>query len=355
MQKRSAKLDCEDKIDEAERCLQHRPASNQSDCSGVIMADADSRTCTVYALSSSEDGEVRYVGQTKETVRRRLLQHISKAKRSGGGTHREYWILSVLEKGFEIQCTVLQSNAIKNVDEMRWIAEMRSRGAKLVNATAGGEGLREPTADLRKRISGIVSALWENEEYRARMKAVHTGLPWSADRIAACQATAPEVLSERARKGRLAMPPELRSAISRKAAKHGWSLKRAMGTDRGEHCNTAKLTDDLVMEIRRRREQGISANILAKQYGLSSSAIGKVVNGETWSHLPVLGLPPIDLKGESSASATFTAAQIMDIRRRAASGETMKSIGDSYGKRRTTITNIVAGLTWKHLPLIARK
>ena len=38
-------------------------------------------TCVVYGLSSSEDGVIRYIGQTVKAPERRLLAHKSQAKR----------------------------------------------------------------------------------------------------------------------------------------------------------------------------------------------------------------------------------------------------------------------------------
>ncbi len=55
------------------------------------------------------------------------------------------------------------------------------------------------------------------------------------------------------------------------------------GGARGERVNTAKLTAEQVMEIRRRYvRRGPS---LATEFGVSSTAIRKIVRGQSWGHV----------------------------------------------------------------------
>jgi hypothetical protein len=56
---------------------------------------------------------------------------------------------------------------------------------------------------------------------------------------------------------------------------------------RGEQVNTSKLTTEKVKEIRHRfATEHISCRTLAKQYGVGKSAIERVVNHQTWKHIP---------------------------------------------------------------------
>lgn len=55
----------------------------------------------------------------------------------------------------------------------------------------------------------------------------------------------------------------------------------------GERSNTAKLTDQQIQEIRDRMKtytRGLQSQ-LAIEYGVSQSAISRVINGKNWSHL----------------------------------------------------------------------
>lgn len=57
---------------------------------------------------------------------------------------------------------------------------------------------------------------------------------------------------------------------------------------RGEQINTAKLTEEQVLEIRRRKANGDRTLDLAKEYGLTKGAINRLASGKTWKHLPIL-------------------------------------------------------------------
>lgn len=113
----------------------------------------------IYALSDPADGEIRYVGFTSKTVKRRLIEHISEAK-EGKLSHRFNWIRSVLSAGRK---PVVQILEIVDKDswaekERHWIRTLRGEGKKLVNATDGGDGSLNLAEDVRRRISEKVSA-----------------------------------------------------------------------------------------------------------------------------------------------------------------------------------------------------
>lgn len=55
--------------------------------------------------------------------------------------------------------------------------------------------------------------------------------------------------------------------------------------------------------------------------------------------------------GENSAGAVLSAADVIEIRNRYAAGETQQSLADSFGICREAVGDIVRGRNWKHLPL----
>lgn len=57
---------------------------------------------------------------------------------------------------------------------------------------------------------------------------------------------------------------------------------------RGTGNPKAILTEDQVMDIRRREATGTSRRSLEEEFGVSKSTIGYLVTGRSWSHLPVL-------------------------------------------------------------------
>lgn len=139
------------------------------------MADANSRTCTVYGLFSEADGAIRYIGQTKRQLRNRLCAHISGAV-AGGRTRRDAWIRSVIKAGGSIEVIAIDESAIWNETEIRLIQEYRAAGFKLVNSTSGGDGVRDLPDHVRARLSDAakrrVYSLSYRKERSLRAKAI---------------------------------------------------------------------------------------------------------------------------------------------------------------------------------------
>jgi hypothetical protein len=99
----------------------------------------DEREWHVYALSDPRaPGVPRYVGVTFRGVARRVVEHTCRA-RTGGRTHRDCWLRSLLTAGVEPNVDVVQSGRGEGWQdaERSWIAKHRPT---LVNATDGGDG-----------------------------------------------------------------------------------------------------------------------------------------------------------------------------------------------------------------------
>jgi hypothetical protein len=54
---------------------------------------------------------------------------------------------------------------------------------------------------------------------------------------------------------------------------------------KGENHHSAKLTEDLVREIRKLHQEGVSQNELAQRYNIRPKAINYIVNRKTWKHV----------------------------------------------------------------------
>lgn len=54
---------------------------------------------------------------------------------------------------------------------------------------------------------------------------------------------------------------------------------------RGEHNSQSKLTDADVLDMRRRFAEGETRTELASRFGIIYSAVAKVITGENWKHL----------------------------------------------------------------------
>lgn len=60
---------------------------------------------------------------------------------------------------------------------------------------------------------------------------------------------------------------------------------------KGEQINTAKLNERQVMEIRQRKANGERSLDLANEYGVGKGTINRLIAGKSWKHLPLL---PVD-------------------------------------------------------------
>lgn len=55
---------------------------------------------------------------------------------------------------------------------------------------------------------------------------------------------------------------------------------------KGESSGTAKLTNDMVVEIREKRARGVPRAILSKEYGVNENSIYNISSRKTWRHIP---------------------------------------------------------------------
>ena len=136
----------------------------------------------VYGLSSSEDGEIRYIGQTTQTLKKRLDSHVHHPKR----TDYLYvcrWIKTVRDAGFSVQCTLLEDNAVWNESERSWIAKFKESGARLTNATDGGDGIlgRVVSQETRDKISKAHIGKVKSQEHRENISKSHIGMKQSEE------------------------------------------------------------------------------------------------------------------------------------------------------------------------------
>lgn len=129
--------------------------SSKKDFKSIELSDnygVESKACCVYALFSTENGEIRYIGQTTKRLSHRLKIHVKSAM-EGRNWPLCKWIRKTLQNNYLIQSVILIPNAVWNETEIKLIAGYLSNGARLLNCTAGGEGfvgLKRTIADRRK-------------------------------------------------------------------------------------------------------------------------------------------------------------------------------------------------------------
>lgn len=109
---------------------------------------------------------IRYVGYSGKGLQSRLREHCAESLQSVT-CHRTKWISKLLREG--VRPAIIE---LERVDastwqerERHWIATLRSSG-KLTNSTDGGEGLINPTKDVRDRIAAKVSVHSKGNQHR---------------------------------------------------------------------------------------------------------------------------------------------------------------------------------------------
>ncbi len=117
---------------------------------------SDDRPVSIYSLCDPDTKEVRYVGKTVSSLKERLRGHLK--CREGEGHHRVNWIRKLLRDGRQPLIELLETVQAQDnwqVKEQYWIEKLRRDGARLINATLGGEGSHgwQPSMETRRRIA----------------------------------------------------------------------------------------------------------------------------------------------------------------------------------------------------------
>ena len=99
----------------------------------------------IYILRCPISFEVRYVGQTRTSITKRLGGHIYEAtnRRKNKLNHKDNWILKLIKMGHRPIIEILESHKDIELDyilerEKYWIKNLKSR-CRLLNSTDGGE------------------------------------------------------------------------------------------------------------------------------------------------------------------------------------------------------------------------
>lgn len=95
----------------------------------------------IYTLEDPRNGQIRYVGKTKQTLQMRYYSHVSFYKLQREKSHKNSWILQLLKLGLKpIIKLVEEVNESEWQDtEMYWISQLKVWGYNLTNMTKGGE------------------------------------------------------------------------------------------------------------------------------------------------------------------------------------------------------------------------
>jgi hypothetical protein len=120
---------------------------------------------------------------------------------------------------------------------------------------------------------------------------------------------------------------------------------------RGSNNGMSKLTEADVVEMRQLRAEGARVSDIAEKYKLTCAHTSKILVGKLWSHVPgsVQDHVTNAQRGSDRYCARLTEEQVVEIRKRRASGETGDALAAEYGVHKATLSDITRGKTWKHV------
>ncbi len=130
----------------------------------------------VYALIDPRTDCIRYIGKSSAGLRR-PASHAGKRALEKDRTYKGNWIRQLQTLGLTYEVRVLEttSNADLEDAEIRWIAHGRIACWPLTNQTSGGEGLKNPSQEVRDRIGAAHKGRKHSPETIARMQEAHKG------------------------------------------------------------------------------------------------------------------------------------------------------------------------------------
>lgn len=141
----------------------------------------------IYTLSSTRNPkDIRYVGKSKQSLNRRLSQHLSsaqKCKKSGYHLNYNYnWINKELADGYKILIEELDSLEF-NLDEdwkwleQYWICQIKAWGFNLCNLTDGGDGNQNQhfSKESIKKRADKIRGIHRDTETRRKISEKHKG------------------------------------------------------------------------------------------------------------------------------------------------------------------------------------
>lgn len=130
------------------------------------------------------------------------------------------------------------------------------------------------------------------------------------------------------------------------------NLRERVERDRiasGERNGMAKVTPEIVAEIRAARARGDRGTDTARQFGLSKAQVSRIGRGIDWARLPGADNALMPARGERSTRARFTEAQVRAMREAYAGGVGPSVLARRYQANPSTVSQIVHGKTWRHL------
>jgi len=132
----------------------------------------------IYGLTDPRNGQLRYVGFTSQSLKRRLQLHKTEAVSQNKRTHKNNW-LRLLYNNYSPDIFVIQETSEKNWqdDERFNIEYFRAIGCDLTNEGLGGEGNTTKTRspEFKAKVSKKLKGRVFTPEHKSNLSASNVG------------------------------------------------------------------------------------------------------------------------------------------------------------------------------------
>jgi hypothetical protein len=249
---------------------------------------------------------------------------------------RHRWIADLLASGAEPEIIELDAVSVDVWEEAEqfWIGYLRFLGCDLLNATAGGDGLRsyKHRADTRERQRLAALKRYEREDERQRTgDAVRKGYGRPEAR-------------QNLRNGRAHTSAETRAKMSR-------IMKEQRGTPEYRAIMSARMKGRVLSEEHRAKlSNALTGRKMSAEFCANQSARmrGNRPSAETKAKMVIANKAALARKRQAgSVGNKLTAAKVLEIRRMRESGASVKSIAGRFGIDKSTVSHICLGNIWK--------
>lgn len=229
----------------------------------------------IYGLIDPRDNELRYIGFTSISLKRRLITHLSPSALKKN-THKNNWVKSILYEKIKPEIFLIQKTDKENweFDEQWNIQYFKAIGCRLTNECSGGRGFYDISDAIKKKMSdshkGAKNSFYgkkHTEESKRKISMFHTGRKLTKEHIEKVRASS---------LGRI-MPPKTEE----------WKRKQSESHKKLFTPELRKKYSDIHKKINHEMANKIfekywtlknTQTALAESYGVSRTVIYNIVN-----------------------------------------------------------------------------
>ena len=309
----------------------------------------DNRTGVIYVIFDvREPDKVRYVGLTSVSLNHRRGGHWTDSQRGELPIHR-FLRKRNHDRGLVSFQVIDEAESMDELNdlEMGWIAYYRSIGQADLNITDGGGGTRgrkmtdEQKEEKRQSMlgrfrgenfKGELKLSWDKvRDIRRRAQTKWESQHDLADEFGVTQSIIARVLTNISWIDETFDP--------------GTVKPRPAET----HANNRQSPVEVVKEILElRKREWIPEREIGRRYGLTRSNVNNILRNHRWPD-PEYNPKDLVTAGGNGNGSKLTEEDVIEIRRRVKSGELQRVVGESYGIGQVQVSRIVRGVRWCHV------